>query len=155
MTGQLGYHAGPEVDPERVRWRIPQQENATAVIPPHTLHANIHMWSKIHIRSTIHPRVVLLNIDWYEHCTTLPLNELQKFVKNQNKQKLCWCDMFNQTNKSTICQTTRNSTQTLSATLKSIYVLIRNCILLANHKYDDDAQSYIFSFSDDTCWLLR
>ena len=44
MTGQLGYHAGPEVDPQRVRWRIPQQENATAVVPPHTLHANIHMW---------------------------------------------------------------------------------------------------------------
>ena len=40
MTGQLGYHAGPEVDPQIVRWRIPQQEKATAVIPPHTLHAN-------------------------------------------------------------------------------------------------------------------
>ena len=38
MTGQLGYHVGPEVDPHRVRWRIPQQESATAVIPPHTLH---------------------------------------------------------------------------------------------------------------------
>ena len=51
-----------------------------------------------------------------------------------------------------ICQTTRNSTQTLSATLTSIYVLIRNCILLTNHKYYDDAQSYIiFSCSDDTC----
>ena len=39
MTGQLGYHAGPEVDPQRVSWRIPQQENLTAVVPPHVTYA--------------------------------------------------------------------------------------------------------------------
>ena len=54
-----------------------------------------------------------------------------------------------QTNESMMCQTTRNSTRTLSAMLRAYAKLYT---YLTNDKYYDDAQSYIiFACSDGTC----